>query len=275
MRSELVLLTGLALCGCGATAESSAPAGEEASVTEAGVSGPLYYFARPDYRKCAYPMCGGTWIRRANFDKTKCADKTWQDECYVASIDYAALGLTDDEVATFDADLEAGLAIVRGSLGKLTLEQGVFGALKAVEGHRAVTGSEPTGNLYLVESSGIVCITYPCPSLHEQKLNSTSNANIAGVDLAPTDATQEQIDAAFAGLAAGKGFVVSGKHRTVKGPGGKSKEIVASELYAPVLSAAVPCGNATCEQGSYCCNASCSVCAPEGWACTQQACAPE
>lgn len=35
-----------------------------------------------------------------------------------------------------------------------------------------------------------------------------------------------------------------------------------------------PCGNTTCGEGTYCCNASCGICAPEGGFCTQQACAP-
>ena len=32
------------------------------------------------------------------------------------------------------------------------------------------------------------------------------------------------------------------------------------------------CGNAVCGKGTYCCNASCSTCAPKGGACTQQIC---
>ena len=34
----------------------------------------------------------------------------------------------------------------------------------------------------------------------------------------------------------------------------------------------VACGTNTCGQGEYCCNESCGICAPEGGACTQQAC---
>lgn len=32
------------------------------------------------------------------------------------------------------------------------------------------------------------------------------------------------------------------------------------------------CGNAVCGAGEYCCNASCSLCVPEGNSCTQQVC---
>lgn len=33
-----------------------------------------------------------------------------------------------------------------------------------------------------------------------------------------------------------------------------------------------PCGSATCKAGEYCCNPSCSICAPDGGFCTQQFC---
>ncbi|WP_156338212.1 hypothetical protein [Chondromyces crocatus] len=34
------------------------------------------------------------------------------------------------------------------------------------------------------------------------------------------------------------------------------------------------CGNNECGPGTFCCNASCGVCAPKGGACTQQVCDP-
>ena len=35
-----------------------------------------------------------------------------------------------------------------------------------------------------------------------------------------------------------------------------------------------PCGNTTCGEGTFCCNASCGICAPVGGFCTQQFCNP-
>lgn len=35
-----------------------------------------------------------------------------------------------------------------------------------------------------------------------------------------------------------------------------------------------PCGNTVCTGGNFCCNASCSICAPRGGFCTQQVCPP-
>lgn len=36
-----------------------------------------------------------------------------------------------------------------------------------------------------------------------------------------------------------------------------------------------PCGSSVCGTGTYCCNASCGICAPKGASCTQQYCPPE
>lgn len=41
----------------------------------------------------------------------------------------------------------------------------------------------------------------------------------------------------------------------------------------PVLSGG-PCGTNFCGPGTFCCNRSCSICAPFGGACTQQVCPP-
>jgi hypothetical protein len=35
-----------------------------------------------------------------------------------------------------------------------------------------------------------------------------------------------------------------------------------------------PCGKNTCGTGTFCCNASCGICAPKGGSCTQQYCPP-
>lgn len=45
---------------------------------------------------------------------------------------------------------------------------------------------------------------------------------------------------------------------------------------APVASAAGPvkCGEATCGAGEFCCNESCSICAPTGGSCIMKVCEP-
>lgn len=42
----------------------------------------------------------------------------------------------------------------------------------------------------------------------------------------------------------------------------------------PAATTGEPCNQATCGVGEFCCNFSCSICAPDGGVCTQQFCAP-
>jgi hypothetical protein len=57
-------------------------------------------------------------------------------------------------------------------------------------------------------------------------------------------------------------------------PGCKPGGICPTVCYGTCRFAPAPvtCGSAVCEAGEFCCNASCSTCAPLGGACTQQVC---
>jgi hypothetical protein len=53
---------------------------------------------------------------------------------------------------------------------------------------------------------------------------------------------------------------------------GQDYTVSEEELKAKPALGAGKCGANTCKVGTYCCNASCGVCAPKGGACTQQYC---
>lgn len=59
--------------------------------------GEEYFTARPDYRKCVAPLCGGYFVKAVNKKLTSCADGTRQPECYVASITYGAGTLENEQ----------------------------------------------------------------------------------------------------------------------------------------------------------------------------------
>ena len=54
----------------------------------------LYYTIRPDFRRCAPPLCGGFWVQAVNRKDTRCADGSLQEECYVAHLDMHPSGVT-------------------------------------------------------------------------------------------------------------------------------------------------------------------------------------
>lgn len=355
------LLIGLvavaALVGCRAAPEDATPVLGEEKVEEAdlgvvqGLRGGGYFIVtHPDYRKCAYPMCGGYFVQEVNKRATKCVDGVKRDECHATSVDLAAIGLSTAQADKFQEAFGGRHALVRGRLEARPDGLGnMVDTLVATEAWRGVAGSDPTGAFFRVTDSGIVCFTYPCPSFHEAKLNTTQNRNIHGVDLAASGASPSDVQAGFDELFA-TSILVAGQHHGITGPAGAGVELVASELYSRVLpsedqgcggflglpcpdgqicdidvpnacsGADLPgickvkpevcpdvwepvcgcdgvtygnecerlmagvqldhtgacqqetCGNAVCGAGTYCCNASCSMCVPDGYACIQIAC---
>ena len=353
-----LLATTATLAGCHGTSTPDDAAGTtDEKVAEADLSvsngsrgGKYFIVTHPDYRKCAYPICGGWFVREVNHRKMECADGTTGAECHATFVDLGLISLSPDEAAKFQDAFGASHALVRGRLKQKPDEFGnMVDTLVATEAWRGVAGSTATGGFYGVSDSGIVCITYPCPSFHEIKLNTSTAQNIHGVDLAASGADAKAVQAGFDELFA-TSILAAGTHSPITGPGGVGTQLVASEFYSRVLpgkelscggfiglpcpdgqicdidvpnacnGADLPgvcrtqpeacadvwdpvcgcngvtygndcerlmagaqldhagacenqqCGTAVCGAGTYCCNASCNMCAPEGVACIQIAC---
>jgi hypothetical protein len=215
--------------------EDTGDAGEDALSQDGQAH---FIVTRRDLRKCAWPMCGGVYVKRVNSAQTRCADGTRAKECYVASVDYEGAGLSQDEGATFDNSFSAGQGIVHGAL--VTADNGyvTYASLNASEAFVARAGATPSGVFYAVTGTGIQCITYPCPTATSVKLNGSKTTTLAGVDLdasgAPAEALAEGYDAIFAQ----KGALVAGFNETVTGPAGKMPELVATEFYTRVVHTA-------------------------------------
>ena len=106
---------------------------------------------------------------------------------------------------------------------------------------------------------GIQCFTAPCAAQHEAKLNSTISANIAGFDLTGTDATPVEQLAATEAVFDGHAILIAGTNTTVTGPGGKAKQLAASQFYTQLVQegavAGAACGGfigTVCAAGLYC-----------------------
>lgn len=228
MRQRSMLLACALALGIGASFSSPALA--------AAAKGTYYIVTHVDLRKCISPVCGGWFVKRVNHALTKCADGKLRPECHVFDLDVSAIGLTEEEEQKFEFAWGASHALVRGSLSKV--ENGNFDidTLHATEAWAGVAESTANGSFYGVTDSGIVCITFPCPSFTEAKLNTAKIANIHGVDLAASGATEDEVNAGYAELAE-TGVLVAGKHTTITGPAGKGTALVASEFYSRVLPA--------------------------------------
>ena len=175
-----------------------------------------FYSVREDRRRCMSPVCGGYFVKRVNLPLTRCADGRYMAECYVAEIDWNG-----------QPQVDSGRALLRGSLLAKTYDRfGNLGALRVTESWQAVSETQPLGSFYRVRDRGLRCITFPCPTHHEAKLNSISSQNIAGVNLG--GASSADVSRAMTGP---DGVIVAGDHAHVTGPGGRSVELKAAQVY--------------------------------------------
>jgi len=206
-----------------ASRANAEPASESAS-REPITAAATFYSVRPDVRRCVSPLCGGYFVKRVNMSTTRCADGRVRAECYVAEIDGNAQAESD------------GAQVVRGEIVARRYERfGNLGALRLSESWKSLGANQPAGTFYLVRDRGVRCIAFPCPTHHEAKLNSSFSRNIAGVNLEAAG-LGENASVVNAAMTGPEGVIVAGQDSPVKGPGGRSFELKATQVYVRTKS---------------------------------------
>ena len=181
-----------------------------------------YYSLRTDLRRCVSPLCGGYFVKRVNLSSTRCANGRYMAECYVAEIDWNGQPAVE----------QGHPALLRGSLAeKVYGNFGKLGVLRVTESWQAASDNTPTGSFYRVKDRGLRCVTFPCPTHYEAKLNSTVGRDIAGVDLNSASATDNISAEASAAMTSADGILVAAEHVRVKGPAGRAETLKASQFY--------------------------------------------
>ena len=179
-----------------------------------------YFTIRKDVRRCAAPMCGGYFVRRANNQRMKCSNRRDALDCYVAEIDWNG-----------NTKVEPNRALLRGEIvGGVKSRAGKFDRLRVLESWQGA-GKNVTSEFYRVRDLRINCITHPCMTHHEARLNSTFERDIAGVDLNKAGAPDAIIQEAVQAMRSQEGILVSGSHRRETGPAGTAEALVASQIY--------------------------------------------
>jgi hypothetical protein len=195
-------------------------AANAAALGDRPVANSTFYTLRPDFRRCAAPLCGGYFIKRVNQAVTRCVDGRNRPECYVASIDWK--GTTEVPV---------NRALLRGSTLKRGTRQGVFGVLRVDEAWQAATDNKPAGEFFRVRDLGLRCIAAPCLSHHEAKLNTAISQKIAGVNIDSVGAPEDAISEATQAMTSVEGVLVAGTHRTITGPAGRAQMLNVTQFY--------------------------------------------
>jgi hypothetical protein len=194
-----------------------------------------YYFVTKDLRQClvASPNCGGYYYRLANATKTVCRDGKKADKCYAAGDDLTKLGLNDAATAKVQDFLFHGEVLTRATIGSKTytgVGAGTYAQINSKEAWLPQGPNPVEGPLMKIEDSGVRCITYPCPSFKESKLNSAVTAMIADIQWDNSGASDRLVGTALDKMHT-DGLIVSGYRTTVTGPGGDGKARSVSQLW--------------------------------------------
>ncbi|HSE33850.1 MAG TPA: DUF6748 domain-containing protein [Pyrinomonadaceae bacterium] len=180
-----------------------------------------YFTIRKDVRRCASPMCGGYFVRRANNQRMKCSNQRDALDCYVAEIDWNG-----------NAKVEPNRALLRGEIvAGVKSRAGKFDRFRVQESWQGAGSKNATGEFYRVRDLRINCITHPCMTHHEARLNSTFERDIAGVELNSVGAADSLIQEAVKAMQSEEGILVRGTHRTERGPAGTAEALIASQFY--------------------------------------------
>lgn len=203
-----------ALTGCSGAPDADVDGAETADSEDAlsSTANFGYVTVRRDFRKCAWPMCGGYWVKKVNEQKTRCVDNTLQDECYVESIQLTGLNLSQREQDEVSGAMAQGNTVLRVRAYKKRINGANYGLLKANEAWVGATGSTPDGSFYRIADNGTRCITTPCPSTSATTLNSNDSHNLLRVSLDQTEtaATPELLDRAESAIGTEEGVIIAG-----------------------------------------------------------------
>lgn len=196
-----------------------------------------YRVTRPDPRLCPSPICGGVYVERVNRRFARCADGRRDFECHAAIVDFSALGLSPAEEVAARSDFFGRRMLVRGELESVDLGFGIdVPTLLVQDAWRGVTESQSDYGRYLgLFSSGIVCITHPCPSFVGFKLNGRHVGWLHEIDFDHTGATPAQLEQGLSALYEAPGLIGFGMLHTIRGPAGFGKELRMTEFYLPVV----------------------------------------
>jgi hypothetical protein len=136
--------------------------------------------------------CTHVDLASAGRSTTTCADGSKAAACSVKYLDFSVLGLTTSQASAATAKLQASAAtpeigpqlLVRGKFVTSTQQQGGDAVTFQVTELWAAQLADTTtdGTFVMLRDAGIRCITAPCPSLNENRINSTRNLNIDGID---------------------------------------------------------------------------------------------
>lgn len=161
------------------------------------------YSVKPDYRKCAFPMCGGWFLTPVNQYSVQLQDEdeAYQsaallpNSIYVAYINYKQIGLTEKQIDELNNLIHSEQVLLRGKVSHRQNANDVAVRASTLQANGAWVSANknpPVGPYVKVASTGIVCITTPCPYFKANLLNTRFSSEIHDLSFAKAMLDREQ-----------------------------------------------------------------------------------
>lgn len=203
----------------------------------------VVYKIEPDYRRCAFPFCGGWWLTPVNqiqitlptVDDLDAGIVPVPAPIYVASIDYSNLGLTEAEINRFEYLIITGQALIRGALvgypwtGQYPPKQELR-SLRASATWYAANTNQPFGPYLDVKSTGIMCITTPCPYFQANQVNTYWSFQFHEINFDRAELTERQLALAKRSIE-DRSLMMTGVRFVSEGRTGDGIGIAATQVY--------------------------------------------
>jgi hypothetical protein len=178
------------------------------------------YIVKPDYRKCAFPVCGGWYLTPVNqyslYLQTEAEAYNTADllpnTIYVAYINYKRLGLNEKQIAELEAAIRNDQALLRGNVTSTPVTIKPAPRTQTLIANGAWVGANkntPVGPYLNITSTGIVCITTPCPYFKANIINSDYASEFHDFSLEKAALDREQEAQAWQALST-TGLVITG-----------------------------------------------------------------
>ena len=223
LRAAVTLLVTLVSFGCAAQ-EKLNPTPVKATT----------YSVKPDYRKCAFPQCGGWFLTPVNQYSLQLedSDQAYQQSLlvpnaiYVAYINYKPLGITPLQVQQLETSMRQGQALLRGNIASSKTTKTFF----AQNAWTSPNTSEAVGPYLKVSSSGIVCITTPCPYYKAELINTSYSSNFDELLFEKAGLDKDQEALAWQAVAS-DGLVITGVKYPSQGQTGTGTGVSATKVF--------------------------------------------
>lgn len=199
------------------------------------------YLVKPDYRKCAFPLCGGWFLTPVNqySHHLESDDEAYENSLieptaiYVAYLNYRQLRLTPEQVKELESYARSGQALLRGNVSRsgITPTDITRGASLNVDGAWVSANKlEAYGPYLKVASSGIMCITTPCPYYKAKLINTLFTATFDDLNLEKAELDRDQTARAWQAVST-DGLVMTGVKYESQGMTGPGTGIAATKVF--------------------------------------------